>query len=43
MTGVQTCALPIFFAGAAPGADDERDVSGYYERDAEVDYWHGEE
>ena len=31
------------FAGAAPGADGERDVSGYYERDAEVDYWHGEE
>lgn len=31
------------YAGAAPGADGERDVSGYYERDAQVEYWAGEE
>jgi uncharacterized cupin superfamily protein len=30
------------YAGAAPGADGERDVSGYYERDAQVDYWQDE-
>jgi uncharacterized cupin superfamily protein len=30
------------YAGAAPGADGERDVSGYYEHDAQVDYWDGE-
>lgn len=27
------------FAGAAPGGEDERVVSGYWDRDADVDYW----
>lgn len=31
------------FAGTAPGADGDRDVSGYYERDSGVSYWQGEE
>mgnify|MGYP006285553987 FL=1 len=31
------------FAGAAPGGEGERDVSGYFERDADVDYWEGED
>lgn len=31
------------YTGAGPGADGERDVSGYYERDGTVDYWQGEE
>jgi uncharacterized cupin superfamily protein len=30
------------FAGSAPGGDGERDVAGYYERDADVSYWDGE-
>ncbi|UPV99881.1 cupin domain-containing protein [Halorussus gelatinilyticus] len=31
------------FAGSPPGGRDERTVHGYYERDADVDYWRGEE
>lgn len=31
------------YAGAAPGSDGDRDVSGYWERDAQVDYWKDEE
>ena len=31
------------FAGSAPGGEGERDVAGYYERDADVDYWEGED
>jgi len=31
------------YAGSPPGGEDERDVSGYYDRDATVDYWDGEE
>ncbi|GAB7093519.1 hypothetical protein JCM30237_06710 [Halolamina litorea] len=30
------------FTGAAPGGEGDRDVSGYYERGASVDYWDGE-
>ncbi|MDS0297456.1 cupin domain-containing protein [Halogeometricum sp. S1BR25-6] len=30
------------FAGAPPGGDGERVVSGYFERDDAVDYWEGE-
>jgi len=31
------------FAGSPPGGREERSVHGYYERDADVDYWQGEE
>ncbi|WP_435115803.1 cupin domain-containing protein [Halolamina sp. C58] len=31
------------YAGSPPGGEGERDVSGYYDRDATVDYWAGEE
>jgi uncharacterized cupin superfamily protein len=31
------------YAGSPPGGDAERDVSGYYRRDDDVDYWTGEE
>ena len=31
------------YAGSAPGGEAERDVSGYYRRDDDVDYWTGEE
>ena len=31
------------YAGSAPGGESERDVSGYYRRDDDVDYWTGEE
>lgn len=31
------------FTGSPPGGEAERDVSGYYEADSDVDYWKGEE
>ncbi|UPV73846.1 cupin domain-containing protein [Halorussus limi] len=31
------------FVGSPPGGRDGRSVHGYYERDADVDYWSGEE
>jgi uncharacterized cupin superfamily protein len=31
------------YAGSPPGGEAERDVSGYYRRDDDVDYWTGEE
>jgi len=31
------------YAGSPPGGEDERDVSGYYRRDDDVDYWTDEE
>ncbi len=31
------------YAGSPPGGEDERDVSGYYRRDDDVDYWVDEE
>jgi hypothetical protein len=31
------------YAGSPPGGEEERDVSGYYDPDATVDYWDGEE
>ena len=27
------------YAGSPPGGEAERDVSGYYRRDDDVDYW----
>lgn len=30
------------FAGSPPGSERDRDVSGYYRRDDDVDYWEGE-
>lgn len=27
------------YAGSPPGGEDDRDVSGYYRRDDDVDYW----
>jgi uncharacterized cupin superfamily protein len=30
------------FAGAPPGGEGERDVAGYFDRDADVGYWEGE-
>ncbi|MFB6219992.1 MAG: cupin domain-containing protein [Halolamina sp.] len=31
------------FAGAPPGGEGDRDVSGYFERESDVEYWDGEE
>ena len=31
------------YAGSPPGGEGDRDVSGYYRRDDDVDYWTGEE
>ncbi|WP_137286963.1 cupin domain-containing protein [Halorussus salinisoli] len=31
------------FVGSPPGARDERSVHGYYDLDADVDYWSGEQ
>jgi uncharacterized cupin superfamily protein len=31
------------FTGSPPGGEADRDVSGYYERAADVDYWDGED
>lgn len=31
------------YAGSPPGGESEREVSGYYRRDDDVDYWTGEE
>jgi uncharacterized cupin superfamily protein len=31
------------YTGGPPGGEADRDVSGYYERESDVDYWEGEE